>query len=115
MTLMGLTREYVRRFADSVIFERGEEYFESGNVTSLEYDKDDDIITADVSGNYGNYSVEIYEEDSEIVADCDCPYDGYPCKHIIAVMLEFVEKKGEYVKKTEKSKTQDSTLKARMT
>jgi uncharacterized Zn finger protein len=114
MTLTDLTREYIRRFADSVIFERGEEYFENRNVTSLEYDKDDGAIIADVSGNYGDYSVEVYEEDGKIRADCDCPYDGYPCKHIVAVMLEFVEKKGEYVKRTEKSKTQDSTLKARM-
>ncbi|MEK7396676.1 MAG: SWIM zinc finger family protein, partial [Candidatus Poribacteria bacterium] len=69
----------------------------------------------DVSGNYGDYSIEIYSKDGKIGADCDCPYEGYPCKHIVAVMLEFVEKKSEQLKKTEKSKTQDSNLKSRMT
>lgn len=115
MTLTDLTRDYIKRFADSEIFERGEGYYKSGNVTNLEYEKDDDIITADVSGNYGDYSIEIYSKDGKIGADCDCPYEGYPCKHIVAVMLEFVEKKSEQLKKTEKSKTQDSNLKSRMT
>ena len=111
MRLKNLTRGYIENFANSVIFGRGQEYFKNGNVTDLEYDEDTDSITADVEGNYDNYSVEVNAEDGDIEANCDCLYDGYPCKHIVAVMLEFVENQSKYTKKMTNSKAQDSTLK----
>jgi uncharacterized Zn finger protein len=114
MRLKDLTRGYIENFTGFEIFGRGEEYYRTRRVTNLDYDADEDIITADVSGNYGNYSVAIYAEDGIMEADCDCPYDGYPCKHVAAVLLEFVENKGNYIKKMTTSKTQDSTMKDKM-
>jgi len=114
MNLSNLTKEYIRRFGSSEIYSRGEDYYETGKVTNLEYDGDSDTIEAEVEGNYGDYTVEVYNEGGEIIADCDCPYDGYPCKHVIAVMLEFAENKDKYVKKMAKSKEQENSLKARI-
>jgi len=73
MKLTDLTRRYIESFSGSVIFGRGEGYYRTGRVTDLEYDEDAATIIADVSGNYGNYYVEIVEEDGGIEADCDWP------------------------------------------
>lgn len=75
------------------IFQRGEDYFQSAMVYQMEYHPDNLSIYAEVSGNYGNYEVKISEDTKDINAYCDCPYDGYPCKHIIAVLLNFIENK----------------------
>ena len=114
MNLADMTREYIKRFAGSTMFERGEEYYRSGNVTNLEYDGDAATITADVEGNYGDYFVRVSEENGMIRANCDCPYDGYPCKHMAAVMLEFAENKSKYIKKMAKSKRQDRSLEGKV-
>ena len=114
MKLTDLTRRYIESFSGSVIFGRGEGYYKTGRVTELAYDEDAATIIADVSGNYGNYCVEIVEEHGGIEADCDCPYDGYPCKHIVAVMLEFVENRDKYLRKVKTDKKQSDSLKARV-
>jgi uncharacterized Zn finger protein len=114
MNLAGMTREYIKRFAGSTMFERGEGYYRGGNVTDLEYSEDAATITADVEGNYGDYYVRISEESGMIRANCDCPYDGYPCKHMAAVMLEFAENKSKYIKKMAKSKRQDKSLESKV-
>ena len=114
MNLKDLTREYVKRFAGSVMFDRGQGYYRAGLVTNLEYDGDAATIAADVEGNYGNYYVQVFEEGGGIRARCDCPYDGYPCKHIAAVMLEFAENKSKYVKKMVRSKRHDKSLEAQV-
>ena len=114
MTLTDMTREYIERFAGSTMFERGSGYYRSGNVTDLEYDGDAATITADVEGNYDDYYVRVSEENGMIRANCDCPYDGYPCKHMAAVMLEFAENKSKYIKKMAKNKKQDSSLEGKV-
>ena len=36
-----------------------------------------------------DYETEVCVKDGEIVSwDCDCPYDGYICKHVVAVLLK---------------------------
>ena len=83
-----LTEKDIRRFADSKrIFERGMGYYRRGYVRSIKLLDGVEGITAKVDGNYGPYDVDIrfYEDDLE--AACDCPYDGYVCKHIVAVLL----------------------------
>ena len=42
-------------------------------------------------------------------ADCTCPYEGYPCKHILAVLLTFIKDKGKY---TQKAKKQEQEIEA---
>ncbi|MGD9506120.1 MAG: SWIM zinc finger domain-containing protein, partial [Syntrophobacteraceae bacterium] len=89
MKLTGLTREWIREFAGATIYSRGSDYSRSGNVQDIAYDPDAGAIHAVVAGNYGDYDVAIEQADGTIEASCDCPYDGYPCKHIVAVLLSF--------------------------
>ena len=111
MKLTDLTRTYVKEISSPVTFEIGEGYCENRRVMDLEYNEDAATITADVanitidvSGTYSNNCVKIVEQDGEIEADCDCSSGARPCKHIIAVMLEFVENNHRYVKKAEMGK-----------
>ena len=99
--LKSLTKEYIEKFAPPKIFGRGVDYSSNRRIISLEYDPDEDSITAEVEGNYGNYLVEISAREHEINAYCDCPYEGYPCKHVIAVLLSFVKERSRDEKSTE--------------
>ena len=66
---------------DPVILSRGQDYFRSGNVESIEWD--DLHMTAEVSGNEDEpYLVDIdFNEDGEVEAwECDCPYDCWPSR-----------------------------------
>ena len=93
MNLKSLTRKDILSLADSnKIFQRGEDYYESGLI--LKFSVSPDSITAKVRGNYGNYTVKIEDDSDELEIDCNCPYDGYVCKHIVAVLLRYIE--GEY-------------------
>lgn len=92
MKLKDITEEDIWDIADySAILARGLNYYETGQIESM--DVSGEKITAKVRGSYGMYDVEIAIEDGKIHADCDCPYDGYGCKHIVAVLYKWV--KGE--------------------
>ncbi|MEA3378933.1 MAG: SNF2-related protein [Nanoarchaeota archaeon] len=90
MELKDITKSDIEDFADyKAIFERGRRYYRTGKIISMEVEND--RIIAKVEGNYGDYDVEIYiDEDGEIEGECNCPYKGYGCKHIVAVMLKWV-------------------------
>jgi uncharacterized Zn finger protein len=91
MKLKNITEDNIRDIADSTaILARGLDYYETGQVKSI--DVEDEMVIAKVAGSYGNYDVEISIEDGEICADCDCPYDGYGCKHIVAVLYKLLDK-----------------------
>ena len=72
---------------DETILARGQDYFISGNVVSLEYD--DDVWTAEVEGSeYYTVTASISSSGDIIATDCDCPYDWGPhCKHQVAVFF----------------------------
>jgi len=89
MRLDSLTRDQIHAFAGAKIFERGEKYFVGELVDDLEIDSDG-IATARVEGT-DTYKVEIWEEEGDVGAVCDCPYDGYPCKHTVAVLLAYLD------------------------
>lgn len=70
-----------------VIFQRGEDYYEDGLVEELD-ETAPGIWCAVVAGTM-DYETEVCVKDGEIVSwDCDCPYDGYMCKHVVAVLLK---------------------------
>ena len=70
-----------------VIFQRGEDYYEDGLVEELD-ETAPGIWCAVVAGTM-DYETEVCVKDGEIVSwDCDCPYDGYICKHVVAVLLK---------------------------
>ena len=52
MKLNEITRRWLKNFAGEKIFQRGEDYFQSGMVYQMEYHPDNFSIYAEVSGNY---------------------------------------------------------------
>ncbi|WP_232229380.1 SWIM zinc finger family protein [Crinalium epipsammum] len=88
MPIPKLDEATIRRYATAQSFERGEVYYHSGAVTTL--NERGYILQAEVEGNqaYG-YRVSCNFDDGGIrEANCTCPYDwdGW-CKHIVAVLL----------------------------
>jgi len=68
------------------ILQRGESYYKSGSVTSLEL-IGEDIWNAEVEGS-DDYDVEITLKGNKISNySCNCPYDAGICKHIVAVLF----------------------------
>lgn len=82
----------IQRFLEDVeskIYGRGEDYYRSGYVESIDWDGSH--VTAEVSGSEEEpYLVELdFSADGEVEAwSCDCPYDWGPvCKHMVAALL----------------------------
>ena len=85
------------------ILDRGYGYYLEGAVEDIS--REDDVISATVSGTE-LYEVEIFLDHDEVYdMDCDCPYaeDGNYCKHMAAVLYEL-----EDTDTTEKSSFNES-------
>ncbi|MCK4364850.1 MAG: SWIM zinc finger family protein [Thermoplasmatales archaeon] len=94
--------EDIHDLFDSIIFLRGEEYFEEGLVTSIE-PVDSCTITGTVRGNQ-NYNVSIsVDADGDILCDCSCPCD-FNCKHAAALLLKWLSIKNKFIKKLKQVK-----------
>ena len=99
MQINKITKAWLKNFADITIYQRGYDYNKSGNVLCLEYDPRKSAlhnIQAKVRGSGRTYQVTIDEKGNKLDCCCNCPYDGYPCKHIIAVLLDYIDNKKEY-------------------
>lgn len=95
MNLETLTLNDVRNLADSSrVYDRGYQYYSWDAVSKMRLSEDNHELTARVSGSSGKYHVKISDRKSangeKLSAECDCPYDGLICKHIIATLIEFV-------------------------
>ncbi|MCI5130668.1 MAG: hypothetical protein D3904_03915 [Candidatus Electrothrix sp. EH2] len=110
MKLTDTTEATIKQFAGSTIFGRGYGYYEDGMVLSLEYDADSDALDSQVSGSTMDYEVQIRGTKQGIDADCDCPYEGRPCKHVVAVLLTFLHQKKTYMDAHRKRKKTESSL-----
>ena len=110
MKLIDLTEDEVSKFSGGTIFSRGYSYYQDDHVHELDYDETADRIVAGVYGNYGDYEVEITAEAGEINADCDCPYDGCPCKHVVAVLLQLIHNKEMYIHQAVQQQRNTSSL-----
>jgi uncharacterized Zn finger protein len=77
--------------ADERSYERGLEYFKSGNVESVSQALNS--ITARVFGTR-TYEVRFWVESDSLESSCTCPWaeDGNFCKHLVAVGLTWLEK-----------------------
>ena len=76
------------KYVERRILERGREYYDCGNVISLE-ELERNIFAAKVEGT-DIYSVSVnLDDDKDIIStECDCPYDmGNYCKHQVSVFL----------------------------
>ena len=110
MHLQDLTEQTLRQFAGSTIFQRGEGYADGGAVYSLRYDAGSDSIQAEVAGNYDDYEVTVSTQGEQLSAGCTCPYEGYPCKHIVATLLTFLRNQAQYAKEAQKQQKAQSSL-----
>lgn len=76
------------------ILVRGEQYYRGEAVSDLEETSPGEW-TATVEGT-DSYSVNISMDGNEIDSwDCDCPYDGEICKHVVATLLTIRNHKKE--------------------
>ena len=113
MKLKDISESFVKEFAGATIFGRGKEYCQNEMVEEIKYDADH--IQAEVSGSsMGGYDVEIKGAQRGIEARCGCPYEGYPCKHIVAVLLTFIKKKDLLLKQAVEDKKKMVSLKDRV-
>ena len=91
------------RMADSTaVFDRGQDYFCNGMVSHVSYTGN--RLSARVTGNR-IYEVDIRQTGEGLDCRCDCPYDGDICKHIVAVLLEFLAHKEELAAQAAKYQT----------
>jgi Uncharacterized conserved protein len=96
VNLKSLTRKDIMQLADSsAVFYRGEEYYRSGAI--YQFTVSGNSLTAKVHGTYGHYTVKIEDAGDELEWNCTCPYDGDVCKHIVAVLLRYLESEYEEV------------------
>jgi len=92
-TIKDITVEDIQDLFDSVIYLRGEEYFDEGLVTSIE-PLNTTTITGTVRGNQ-NYTVSVsIDDDGNLVCDCSCPCD-FDCKHAAALLLKWLSIKNK--------------------
>ncbi len=82
--------ERLTTLASEPIVRRGIAYFKENRVTDLGWDGA--RVWSAVDGSRpGRYQVELsMDEDSELIVDCDCPFDWEPaCKHAVATLLAY--------------------------
>jgi len=83
-----------------VILQKGQQYFSNKRVISLE-EEDGDLWFAEVKGS-ANYFVSVGFNGDEIdFWECDCPFEGEICKHVVAMLYAI---KGDKNKNNEEDK-----------
>ncbi len=93
--------------ADSrVIFERGQKIYEYGAYICTDADLEQGRFVYTVDGTYGDYTTSISLDNSEIDYSCSCPYSGPGCKHVVAVMLDILDRLQDW----QKTPVQEETL-----
>ena len=97
-----LTLTDVRRMVDnSAYYARGRAYVDEGRVVEIEeIDMGaQTILTGEVAGNGVDYEVDAcFDEEELITCSCTCPAfarSGDMCKHVAALLIEYVEKNRE--------------------
>lgn len=74
------------RYVLPKILARGEDYYDSGAVLGIEEESPGEWF-ATVCGTE-HYEVTVSLAGDEIAEwECDCPYDGNICKHVVATLL----------------------------
>jgi len=96
--LKKLSEKKIKEFAGNVLFQRGRDYYLDDLVEDFELEPTQNTIRANIHGSLGVYSIEVSGRNGQIAAYCDCPFDGYPCKHIVAVLLYYLHNKDSYLR-----------------
>ncbi|MBS3056411.1 MAG: SNF2 helicase associated domain-containing protein [Candidatus Aenigmarchaeota archaeon] len=88
-TIFTITEKNIKNIADSAeIVKRGWNYYREGRVLWVK--NAGSTIASRVRSHYGIYTVEIYFDEDEINGECNCPYPGNGCKHIVAVLYHLM-------------------------
>lgn len=81
-----------KAMTDPMVWNRGKSYFEKGAVSDLE-NEDVGLWRAIVSGN-DDYEVSVVIQFGHVQRwDCDCPYEGNICKHVVATLMAIQDEK----------------------
>ena len=103
-SIKDMSIEDIQNLFDSIIYLRGEEYFEEGCVKSIEA-LDSSTLSGTVRGNQ-NYKVTItIDSEEDITCECTCPCD-FNCKHAAALLLKWLSIKGKHDKALKEAKQQ---------
>lgn len=92
--LADLTCEDVQRLAPQPIVARGWTYFVEERVHSRIAMRD--RIAASVVGHERDYRTGAAEQSAGFSFRCDCPFEGPVCKHAIALLFDWVQRRNEY-------------------
>ncbi len=92
--LWTLSARDVEWYAGSdAVLERGRSYYRSGRVRELHL-ASEDRLQARVRGQWERfYRVEVWIEDCDIHSYCTCPYSWGVCKHVVAVLLAWLDRR----------------------
>jgi len=104
-----LNLQSIRQMAGARFFERGEDYFEYGQVGRLTERKK--VVKATVHGTR-TYHVKLWAEENEIAYACTCPVgtDDIFCKHCVAVGLAWLQKGNVEGTSSSRSRQQGVTM-----
>src|SRR3990167_385651 len=95
-------RKNLKSESDYTIFQRGQNYYRQGRAISISFSSGedeypDDISSIEIKGKVrGSRTYEsrltIYPHDNTILDyECNCPYDRYMCKHVVALGLQVAD------------------------
>jgi uncharacterized Zn finger protein len=93
-----VTEDAIRSYTSSQSFARGLEYYHSGAIYNTI--RQGNTLLADCEGTY-TYHLHVELADGDVgSASCTCPneFEGY-CKHIVAILLTYIHKPGEFVER----------------
>lgn len=89
--MVTLKIDTIRQIADSpIIYKRGEFLHRNGAFSRIHEQSGDGRYVYEVDGNFGNYKTEVVLNGA-VACQCDCPYPGPGCKHIVAILLELFD------------------------
>lgn len=107
--MIGFSKKDIKNQFDAGAFSRGNGYFNQGRVGEINCNiesKKSITLSSQVSGSYRynqNIFVETVSWGIDVDGECSCPV-GYNCKHVVAVLLEYLDNLPR-----EKSNTQTAT------
>lgn len=92
MKLNDIKERNIEEIAGSAILERGIGYFQGGRVRRIWLEGD--MICASVIGSsYQDYTTKVWCTEEGLEWKCNCPYEGECCKHVVAVLYQFISHK----------------------
>jgi uncharacterized Zn finger protein len=95
-SIPSITEEEVCNLVGEGSFQRGQRYFREERIFDTQ--RAGMTIKAKCEGSRSTpYSVEVMFDDTDIAdTDCSCPIGGY-CKHVVALLLTWLEKPEEFI------------------